>query len=292
MSLLTLPNNLLSVSWLANNINHPALLLLDASWFMPALKRDGEAEWHEKTIPGARYFDFDKTICDQNSALPHMMPSKALFEQAAQSLGINQDSAIVVFDRLGIFSSPRVWWMFKCMGFNNIAVLDGGLNSWIDAGLTVAKGQVNHPENKGDFSADYQAPLIVSDKQVLIAIDDPTVQIIDARPENRFFAQVLELRADLRSGHMPNAKNLPFSHLIVDGKMADIKQLRVLYKELIKDQQRAIFSCGSGVTACLLALGATLCGYQNLAVYDGSWTQWGANEQLPIIGVNGKVDGY
>ncbi|MEI6897171.1 MAG: 3-mercaptopyruvate sulfurtransferase [Psychromonas sp.] len=283
MSLLTLPSEVVSVAWLARHINHPSLLLLDASYFMKALKRDGKSEWCEQTIPGAHFFDFDNLICDQASTLPHMMPSEKLFEQAVRSLGVNQDNVIVVFDRLGIFSSPRVWWMFKCMGFNNIAVLDGGLNSWKGAGLAVAKGELNRVCHEGDFCAQYQPHLIVDSAQVLVAMTDPKYQIVDARAENRFLAQVPESRAGLRSGHMPNAKNLPFNHLLIDGEMRDIEQLRALYQGLIDEKKHVIFSCGSGVTACVLALGATLCGYQHLAVYDGSWTQWGADEKLPVV---------
>ncbi|GLS89355.1 sulfurtransferase [Psychromonas marina] len=291
MASLTVPSDLVSVQWLHNNINHPSLLLLDASWFMPILKRDGKAEWLEQTIPGAQYFDFDKTICETTSDLPHMMPSAALFEKSVRALGINNNSTLVVFDRLGIFSSPRVWWMFKSMGFNNIAVLDGGLNSWIDAGFDTAKGNPDSALKQGDFIAQYQAHLICDSGTVLTAIGDEGSQVLDARAEDRFLGKVPEPRADLRSGHMPNAKSLPFSALIDNGKMRDIEQLSALYTARLDKQQQAIFSCGSGVTACVLALGATLCGYQNLCVYDGSWTEWGASEQLPITTAE-RVDGY
>jgi len=292
MTLLTLDSDAVSVAWLAEHINDPALILLDASWFMPMLKRDGKAEWRTQTIPGALYFDFDKIICDQTSTLPHMMPDAQLFEQEVRALGVNQHSAVVVFDRLGIFSSPRVWWMFKSMGFNNIAVLDGGLNSWIDADLNLANGQVNSVASKGDFIANFQENLIVSSEQVLAAIDDGNVQIIDARAKNRFLAEVPEPRADLRSGHMPSAKNLPFSELLINGQLREVSQLSALYENLLTKQQQAIFSCGSGVTACVLALGATLCGYEKLAVYDGSWSEWGGSALLPVIGAGGQLDGH
>lgn len=291
MTSLTVPSDLVSVQWLQNNIDHPSLLLLDASWFMPMLKRDGKTEWLEQTIPGALYFDFDKTVCDTSTDLPHMMPTPSVFEQCARALGINQNSALVVFDRLGIFSSPRVWWMFKSMGFNNIAVLDGGLPSWIEAGFATAKGKVNDVLKQGDFRAQYQASLICDCETVLMATENPCYQIIDARAEDRFLGKVAEPRADLRSGHMPNAKNLPFNALLADGKMRDIEQLKSLYNARLDLPQQAIFSCGSGVTACVLALGATLCGYQDLAVYDGSWTEWGASDHLPIITSNNINDG-
>jgi len=282
MTTLIVPNDLVSVQWLHTNFNHPSIVLIDASWFMPALQRDGKAEWLEQTIPGAKYFDFDKTVCDSTSDLPHMMPSAALFEQSVRALGINNSSALVVFDRLGIFSSPRVWWMFKSMGFNNIAVLDGGLNSWLEAGYEVAKGEVNSLVVQGDFIARYQADFICDSHSVLGAIEDKQYQILDARAEERFLGLVPEPRADLRNGHMPSAKNLPFSLLIEQGEMIDTKSLSTLFEGRIDKQQQAIFSCGSGVTACVLALGATLCGYNKIAVYDGSWTEWGANENLPI----------
>lgn len=283
MSLLTLPNDLVSVKWLAENINDSSLILLDASYFMPALKREGKTEWSAETIPGARYFDFDKSICDPSSALPHMMPSAALFQQAVQALGINQHSRLVVFDRLGIFSSPRVWWMFKSMGFNNIAVLDGGLVSWKEEGLATSPGKLKSNIGKGDFIADYQAAFIADKQGVLNAIENEHSQIIDARAKNRFLGEVAEPRAELRSGHMPSAKNLPFSDLIENGKIRSSDQLKPLYEQLIDKQDNVIFSCGSGITACVLALGASLCGYKNLTVYDGSWTEWGADKSLPVI---------
>lgn len=283
MDFLILPSDLVAVNWLEKNIHHKELILLDASWFMPMLKRDGQSEWAKETIPGALFFDFDKCICDQCSELPHMMPSADLFQRASRALGINQGSALVVFDRLGIFSSPRVWWMFKSMGFDNIAVLDGGLKSWKEAGLATCAGVENHNDNKGDFIAHEQVNLICDEPQVLTATVNKEIQILDARPEARFLGQVAEPRADLRSGHMPSAKSLPFTHLLDNGKMRKLEQLQVIYAKLIGDDEQAIFSCGSGVTACVLALGATLCGYQHLSVYDGSWAQWGADEKLPVV---------
>jgi thiosulfate/3-mercaptopyruvate sulfurtransferase len=288
MQLSTLPSDLISVAWLIENINDSELILLDASYFMSALNRDGKTEWLEETIPGARYFDFDNRVCDQTSELPHMMPSVQLFEQEAQLLGINQSSRVVVFDRLGIFSSPRVWWMFKSMGFNNIAVLDGGLNSWKEAGLPLSPGELNSVTNKGDFVTQYQATLIADKQTVLNAIEDNQFQIIDARAESRFLGNVPEPRAGLRSGHIPTAKNLPFNRLIDNGKMLSIEQLKPIYNKLIDKQDKSIFSCGSGVTACVLALGATLCGYKNLSIYDGSWTQWGADKKLPLEKITEK----
>lgn len=283
MSFLTLPSDLISVDLLAENINNEKLILLDASWFMPVQKRDGKAEWAEETIPSALFFDFDKEICDKDNDLPHMMPSEANFQGAVRRLGINQNSAIIVFDRLGIFSSPRVWWMFKSMGFNNIAVLDGGLPLWKELGHPVCAGATNDESDSSDFVANFQANLICDEQMVLRATEDEQVQIVDARPEARFLGQVAEPRADLRSGHMPSAKNLPFANIIKNGQLIESELLKATYDSLIENDKSTIFSCGSGVTACVLALGATLCGYKNLTVFDGSWSQWGADTTLPVV---------
>ena len=281
MSGLTFPSELISASWLKKHINNERLILLDASYFMSALKRDGKEEWSNETIPGALFFDFDKRICDQTSDLPHMMPTAELFQQEVRALGVNQNSMIVVFDRLGLFSSPRVWWMFKSMGFHDVAVLDGGLENWKDHGFPICAG-INK-NGDGNFIAHYQADLFRDVQQVLSASKNEQIQILDARATERFLGKVAEPRADLRSGHIPNAKNLPYAELIQDGKMLDVEQLKVIYSTLMDNDKKTIFSCGSGVTACVLALGATLCGYQHLSVYDGSWTQWGADESLPVV---------
>lgn len=289
MQPLTVPSPLVSVDWLNEQLGHRDLVVLDGSWFMPAVARDGKSEWLQERIPGARYFDFDREICDQNSTLPHMMPGESDFQKSVRLLGINQNSAIVVYDSSGIFSSPRVWWMFKAMGFNNIAVLDGGLPAWKEKEYVLAKGEQSAQIAVGNFIASYQSELICDAGEVLLATQDKLQTIIDARPQARFSGQAAEPRAGVRSGHMPNAKNLPSSAVLSALKMQEAEQLAMIFEALAPKDQRVIFSCGSGVTACILALGATLAGYTNLSVYDGSWSEWGSAVDLPVVK---DADGY
>ena len=212
-----------------------------------------------------------------------MLPSPELFNAEVQALGIHTRSLIVVYDRIGIFSAPRAWWMFRAMGHAHVAVLDGGLPAWLAAGHPV-EPETAYQGPSGDFVARLQPNLFCDADSVAAELSSGRRPVLDARSAPRFAGLEPEPRAGLRAGHMPGALNLPFGQLQRDGKMKPAAELQAEFARLLGEQQAPIFSCGSGVTACILALGAELAGYQGLTVYDGSWSEWGGDARRPVVG--------
>jgi thiosulfate/3-mercaptopyruvate sulfurtransferase len=272
MSNLKLSNSLISVQFLKDHLHAQNLVILDAS-MKPVGKVAAPAFETDAYIPGSLRFDFDNDIRDHNTPLPHMMPSAEFFTDEVQKMGINQDSAIVVYDRVGIYSSPRAWWMFRAMGHTQVAVLDGGLPAWVAAGFETAPGLREIPAQRGDFIAQPVSGAFVNADDVMHALNDASYSVLDARSEGRFKGREPEPREGLKSGHMPNAFNIPFTSVLENGKLKDDVSLRSIF-EAYKNK-KMIFSCGSGATACILALAADQAGYQDLSVYDGSWSEWG-----------------
>lgn len=284
MPAIQLPGALVTVEWLHNALaSAPSnLVVLDASWHMPATGRDGEEEWRAARIPGAGFFDFDRRICDRDASLPHMLPDAELFTTELRRLGVNSDSAIVVYDSLGIVSAPRAWWMLHAMGHRHCAVLDGGLPAWKAAGHSVSTSQPEETARGGNFAAIRQSTLISDWREVLLATTAEHVSILDARSADRFHARAPEPRPGLRGGHMPRARSLPFDTLTNKGFMRPLPELQQALAELVPPSNRIIASCGSGVTACVIAFAAHLAGYRDVSVYDGAWAEWGAGHTLPV----------
>ena len=283
MALLKLPRSLVSADWLHSHIDYPQLVVFDGSWHMPAAQRNAREEWHNEHIKNARFFDFDQAICATDSELPHMMPDAVRFTAELQELGLNQDSVVVIYDTLGLFSSPRVWWMLRAMGFEACAILDGGLTAWKAAGYALSHEAGGSRVETGNFVASPVESSFNDVNAVLEAIDDESVTILDARSSERYRGEVEEPRPGLRKGHMPGASNLPFPTLFSEGFMKPESELKTIFRDLVPQGNHTICSCGSGITACVLAFGAHLVGNDDVSVYDGSWCEWGQAGSLPVV---------
>ena len=273
---------LVSTAWLAAHLGDPDLVVIDATWFMPDARRDARAEYAERHIPGAVFFGIDE-VCDHASDLPHMLSPPADFAVAARRLGVSAASKVVVYDAHGLFSAPRVWWNFRVMGHRAAFVLDGGLPRWVAEGRPLETGwrEAAH----GDFKARFDASLVRDLEAVRGAVDSGREQIVDARSADRFTGAAPEPRADLRSGHMPGARNVPWSDLVLaDGGLRPADDLRAAFRSAGVDLTAPITtSCGSGITAALLALALAKLGREDVAVYDGSWAEWGGRADTPVV---------
>lgn len=272
---------IVSTSWLAEHLDDPNVAVLDATWFMPGTPRDAKAEFLNAHIPGAGFFAIDE-VCDQTSDLPHMLASAKQFTAAMRALGVNSRATVVVYDAQGLFSAPRLWWNLRAMGHEASLVLDGGLPAWLAEGRPLASGQPI--VTAGDFTA-RPIPALVRDRaQVGVALETHAAQLVDARPAPRFAGHAPEPRAGVRSGHMPGALNVPFALAVDNGRLASARQLERLFKDHGVDLAAPIITtCGSGISAALLALALARLGRFDAAVYDGSWTEWGAAADTPVV---------
>ncbi|WKK67421.1 sulfurtransferase [Lutimonas zeaxanthinifaciens] len=279
MSEIQIKTPLVETDWLRSNLNASNLVILDAT--LPKAVQGNTVELPQVQITGARFFDIKNEFSDVHATYPNTWPGEKAFVEAARRLGINQKSAIVVYDDHGIYSSARAWWMFRAMGHHNVAVLNGGLPAWISMG-GITEPKVRSEFDEGDFDGKFNNDFIIDHKKVFKNLHDDKQLVLDARAKDRFLGVVEEPRKGLRSGHIPGSESLPYTDLLTDGTMRDAKELSSLFSKFPKKEKGLIFSCGSGITACALALGAELSGLKNISVYDGSWTEWGSMDDLPI----------
>lgn len=272
-------SHFVTADWLLRHIDDPDVVAVDGSWHMPAAGRSGRAEYLAGHIPGAAFFDLD-AIADTTSPLPHMLPTPGAFAAAVGALGISDSQTIVVYDSVGLFSAARVWWSFKIMGARDVVLLDGGLPAWIAAELPLEAGETARAP--ATFTPHFDPTAVRSFDEVKAALGG--TQIVDARSAGRFHGREPEPRAGLRSGHMPGAISLPFGEAIEGGRLKSATDLRALFAARgIQPDKPVIASCGSGVSAAVIALALDVLGARDVAIYDGSWTEWGGRSDAPVV---------
>lgn len=269
-----------SIPWLAENLNDPNLVIVDGSYYLEAMQRDARAEYLAGHIPGAVLFDIDE-VADHSSELPHMLPNAESFARHMARLGIGDGMKIVVYDGAGLFSAPRVWWTLRVFGANEVKMLDGGMPQWHTELRPIESGMVTRKPAR--FTPRFDPSWVADLARVEKALGSGAVQVVDARPANRFRGEAPEPRPGVRSGRMPGSKNVPVTSVVENGRLASPEKIKAAFAEGGVDPDKPIItSCGSGVTAATLWLALDAIGNPPQALYDGSWTEWGSLPDKPL----------
>lgn len=274
---------LVNTEWLAAHLGQPDLVVFDITKYLPNEPFDGRTKFAEAHIPGAHFFDMDE-VADTENPLPHMIPTAARFERLIGAMGVTRAARVVFYDQKGMQSSPRGWWLMRLFGHDKVAVLDGGLPKWLREGRATASGAPATPA-PATYVADFMARRVAGIGDVKRLLEDDSALVLDARAAGRFNGTAPEPRAGLPSGHMPGAANLPFNELLAaDGTLLPPEALRARFAAAGADGRKPLVtSCGTGVTACVLALGAVRAGLPEPAVYDGSWTEWASRPETEKV---------
>lgn len=270
-----------TADWLQEHLGTPDVKIVDGAWYLPAQGRDARAEYAAGHIPGAIFFDHDNMV-EPGSTLPHQLPSPENFARFAGAMGIAATDTIIVYDGFGLFSAPRTRWMFRVMGAQKVFILEGGLDGWKAGGRPLTSEPTKIAPNVFDVTFHKERVATLADMRKIV--EAGSAQIADARPAGRFEGVDPEPRPGLRGGHMPGARNIPFSKLSADGKMVDKTALRSVLEEAGIDVSRPVVtSCGSGVSAAIISLALESLGHSDNRLYDGSWAEWGGQPDTPVV---------
>ena len=270
-----------STEWLAGKLGDDKVVVVDGSYYLTTENRNAKEEYLKAHIPGAVFFDIN-AISDKETDLPHMLPGPDQFEAALSALGISEKDTIVVYDGKGLYSAPRVWWTLRIFGAKEVFILDGGMPAWKAEGRPTEAGEVKRSSRTFKAEMDTGAVAMVADVQM--ALNNEDIQVVDARSAGRFAGTEPEPRKGLRGGHMPDALNVPFTEIVENGRLAAPEKIAAAFaKGGVDTDKPMITSCGSGVTAVVLALGLDAIGKKMPRVYDGSWTEWASRADLPVV---------
>jgi thiosulfate/3-mercaptopyruvate sulfurtransferase len=272
---------LVSPQWLMERLGRPGLKVVDGSWYLPAQNRDARREFVAEHIPGAVFFDID-AIADRTTDLPHMLPDEGAFATAAGALGLSDEDAIVVYEGLGLFSAPRVWWTLKVFGAKDVRVLDGGMPAWKQAGLPLEEGPTD--PSPALFKARLSREAVRSMAEMGAIVRARSASVVDARPASRFTGEAPEPRPGIPSGHMPGARSLPIDRLVESGRLIAPERVEEAFRSAgVNLAEPVVTTCGSGVTAALLVFALATLGKTDVGLYDGSWAEWASSSGNPIV---------